>query len=280
MAELRLATERVNWDKLRESRDYRAFLRVYIETKEISLSDLARAAGFGRGFPGDVISGKRRLTGKSCHAFEMALKVPAPARKLFRFLVARDEPDVFPELEPERVLKTIEELRVRPWSQLRRDLQDKDAPVIEQVFRDPRASLIFAAAGDPDRGATRNEIIERTRLEPSETDTVLRQMVSAGLVENRAGKYSPKDLHLFFQSTRKNEMFLGMYRRACLAMADRAVENLASETEFFFTSAFCVSEARLPELKKTLRETILKFIDDSIQSDGDRITKLSVGFHL
>ena len=84
--------------QLQQSTDYRSFLRVYLAGRSLSLSDFARAAGFGRSFPSDVLSKKRRLTSKSAYAFEKALKLPIAGKKFFRLLVALEEHDSFPEI--------------------------------------------------------------------------------------------------------------------------------------------------------------------------------------
>jgi transcriptional regulator with XRE-family HTH domain len=281
MAECRLATESsASWETVRSADNYRAFLRAYLEERGLSLSDLARAAGFGRGFPGDVISGKRRLTAQSCFAFEKAMKLPPAGRKLFRLLVARDERDVFPELEHNKILQSIESLRAKPWNRSRRDVRDSDAPISRQALQNPSAIAVFAAAGKPESGATLSELRVRTRLSEPELLKAIESLVIAGLLVVEGESYKPTDLHLFFKAGDQKEAFKALFTRATEKSARRAKENVGSDSEMFFTSTFCVEEDRLPALKRALRETILKFVDDSIHPEGDRIVHLLTSLHL
>lgn len=71
------------FQKLRQSTSYREFLKIYLDSRALSLSDWARATGFGRGFLEYVLSGKRRLTMKSYHPFEKALTVPLVGKNFF-----------------------------------------------------------------------------------------------------------------------------------------------------------------------------------------------------
>lgn len=247
----------------------------------MSLSDIARASGFGRGFPGDVLAGKRRLTTKSAYAFEQALRLPAAGRKLFRLLVARDEADVFPELDRGRINAGIEELRSKPWSAPRRKVLESESRAIRSVFRDHRAIHVYAAAGRPDRGATLEEIRVRTRLSVEDLRIVLDALERGALLKfNEAEqRYVPQDLHLFVPSGERDELFLRLFRQACVEASERVLPGLMSASEFFFSSTFTVGEKRLPELKQALKDTILRFIDDSIDADGERLTNLTVAFH-
>lgn len=287
MAESRLATEssrppqHQDWKRLRTADSYRSFLKVYLEEKSLSLSDFARFSGFGRGFPGDVLSGKRRLTTKSAFAFEQALRVPSRARKLFRLLVARDEPDVFPEIERENVLTAIEELRWKNWGSSRRKIQEGATPQIPAVFDDPMAILVYAASGQPETGATPAEIAGRAGLSVNEATRVALRLQDASLLkfESKSGRFIPQDLHLFVQAGDRSEFFVRLFRQACSRAASRVETGLASDKEFFFASALTVSTSRLPELKQALREVALKFVDESIEPEGDTVVSMTVAFH-
>lgn len=268
------------WNEIRSARDYRSFLKAYVKTREINLSDLARAAGFGRGFPGDVISGKRRLTQKSSYAFEKALKLPAPGKKLFRFLVASEEADLFPEIERDSIAPRIEILRAKPWETSRRNVRELESPSYAKLFEDPRVALIYAAAGEPGKGATYEEIRQRTRLTEEELRAFVEKLERAGLLEIKQDQYMPRDLHLFLESGAMSEILVSYFKRACRTAGERVAANVGSKQEFFFSSAFCVREERLPELKKALRETILKFVDDGIDPNGDRVIQLLASLHL
>jgi hypothetical protein len=267
-------------DSLRKAPDYRTFLQAYLDTREISLSDLARAAGFGRGFPGDVISGRRRLTARSYRAFEGALKIPPSGKRYFRLLVAREERDLFPELKPESVERGISELRNREWVRSRRELPERTNPSVSEVMRDRNCLAVYAAAGSPGSGATHEQLAQRTRLSNEEVKKAITLLIKAGVVEESAGRVFPKDLHVALKSVGTGAAFSALFQSACKAAAARSLSAVPSENELFFTSSFGIDETRLPELKAALRSVILKFVDESIEPEGNRVVHLTTGLHL
>ncbi len=274
------------WQPVRAARDYRTFLKAYLEVRDLNLADLARAAGFGRGFPGDVISGKRRLTAKSFYAFEKGMKLPASGRKLFRLLVAREESDLFPDVARESLETMIEALRKKPWSGTRRMAKEADSRSFA-LFEDYRVALIYAASGQPGRGASLEELKKRTSLGSAELLSVTQRMTTAGLLVKAESedRWEPQDLHLFLQSGHQksgdqNELLTTLFRRGCRAASERVAKGASSSSEMFFSSALCVHEEKLPQLKAALRETMLKFVDDSIEAEGDRVVQLLCSLHL
>lgn len=268
------------FEQLRYNSNYREFLKNYLEARSLSLSDFARATGFGRGFPGDVISGKRRLTAKSFPAFEKALKLPLSGRKYFRYLVALAEPDIFPDLTPSQVERALQELRSKPWNRPYRQIQEKEDPSFQFLLQDQDVMAVYAAAGSPESGATREQILQRTRLSEGNLEKALKRLESVGLLTKTGDLYFPKDLHLFLMSSDKSQLLTALFQKAAEKAQRRAPTGVSSATEFFFTSQFCVHEKDLPALKLALRETILKFVDEAIASEGDRIAKLVTALHL
>jgi transcriptional regulator with XRE-family HTH domain len=268
-----------SWNKIRASEDYRSFLKTYLSEFSLSYSDFARVAGVTRGFPSDVIQGKRRLTSQSCFHFEKALKLPAAGRQLFRMLVAKEEPDEFPEFRPVRVLQAIDELRTKTWLEPRRTLHDREAPQARTVFQDRKAALVYASSGEPGKGATFDEMLKRTRLKEAELREVIDRLVAAGILRREEDRLISQELHLFVPAADRNAMFTKIFQNACQAASESVVRAVDSEQDMFFTSAFCVKESQLPMLKAALRETVLRFVDNSIAPDGDRIVHLISALH-
>jgi len=87
-------------------------------------------------------------------------------------------------------------------------------------------------------------------------------------------------VHVFLQAMGQNQNFVGLFQEMARMASQRIGESLTSDREMFFTSTFCIDEKKMPELKKQLRSTILKFVDDSIQHDGNRTVSLITAFHL
>jgi hypothetical protein len=262
-----------DWQRLSRAENYREFLKIYLEVRSRKRSDLARSAGVGRGFPGDVISKKRRLTPKSYYAFEKALKVPSQGRKLFRLLVAREEADVLPALDRGQIETEIDIIRKKSWLPARRNVGSRENSNSQNVFKDHATILVYAASGQPEQGATLEEIKLRTGLDDEKIKKALKNLSETGLVQmdQQAAKYIPRDLHLFFKTDDAGRLLVEFFQRACMAAAKRIPVAVESEQELFFSSTFCISKANLPKLKIALRETVLRFVDDAIQPDGDSL---------
>jgi hypothetical protein len=267
--------------ELRKASDYRIFLKTYLELFDYSLSDFARATGFGRGFPGDVISGKRRLSAKSSHAFEKALKLPIKGKKLFRFLVAREETDLYPEIDRTKVAVEIENLQEQPWRRQRTEIQEGHGLSFKTSSLDKNKLAVYAASGDLETGATYQEIQQRTGFSKAEILKYIEELEKLNLIEIRDSvRVIPKDIHVFLKITNQNTLLTQTFIQS-IEMAKKAIGNQdRTNDEFFFNSSFCIKKDKLPELKAELRETVLKYIDDSIDSSGDGIAHLLLALHL
>lgn len=263
---------------LQQSKDYRHFLKTYLTGRSLSLSDYARATGFGRSFPSDVLSGKRRLTARSAYAFEKALRLPLLGKKFFRLLVAKEELDTFPETSRENIENNVKELRTKSWQSAHRKVKENDSANLVELLVDSRAMAVYAASGEPDSGATREDIEKRTRLFGKELERNIENLERAQLIELREGQYFPKDLHLFFQMHNCSQLLATIFQKSCRLASER-IEKCDSNSELFFASNLCVREDSMPDLKKALREVILKFVDESVNSAGDRVVRLITALH-
>jgi transcriptional regulator with XRE-family HTH domain len=283
MAECRLAIDKnlQQWSKVKEAKNYRDFLRAYLDERSINLSDLARLTGFARGFPSDVISGRRRLTARTYPAFEKALKIPASGRKLFRLLVAIEEPDIFYDLKmsPDLLCEAVENLRKSAWIKSRRDLATREVPFIENLGQNPHIMSVFAAAGLPGQAASIEQIQKKTQLTRQEVQSSLSALQNSGLIRRIEDLYEPVELHLFLKAFDQSEAITALFQRSCLHASKRSSIAMGSNEELFFASSFCIDSGRLPELKNALRETILKFVDEAMNSDGDRVIQLITALH-
>lgn len=281
MVDFRLATKedlQSFYQALQQSPDYRNFLKIYLREKGLNISDFARATGFSRSYPSDVLAKKRRLTSKSATKFEKALKLPSLGRKLFCLLVAAEESDVFPEIDRLKLQKNIFELRQKSWMTDRHKMKESDSAAIEILLSDSRVMAIYAAAGEPEIGASLEEIQKRTRLFGQELNRNLVKLEEIGFLHFKQDRYFPKDLHLFLETTDQSRLLKSVFQKAC-RMASESVQNPESKHEMFFCSSFCIQEEALPELKAALRELVLKYIDDSIRPDGDRVVRFVTALH-
>lgn len=269
------------WEKIRKAKTYREFLAAYLAEFGFSLSDFARASGFGRGFPGDILSGKRRLTAKSSFAFEKALKLPLPGRKLFRFLVASEEPDLYPELDRDKLVVEMAQLRAKDWKRTRHSVHEGTLPKIQNQLLDKKVLATYAAAGTPVSGAALVDIQKRTGFAADQVLKFVKELESLRLLEfTSETQVLPKDQHVYLQTTDQSALLNHTFRQSARIAVERISQQRQLQDEFFFNSSFCVRLDQLAEFKKELRETVLKFVDNATAEEGNRVVHLLTALHL
>jgi antitoxin component HigA of HigAB toxin-antitoxin module len=261
--------------------DYRSFVKTYLQMKNLNFSDFSRAANCTRAFTNQVLSNKRRLTSKSVYTFEQAFKLPLNAKKIFRLLVAKEEVDLFPEMDRSNIENQIKKLQMSIESKCRKDYSEADFIQIDKDFElSHHAISIFAACGDQDHGASYSQIYGRTRLADNILEKNLDLLLKMNLLEKKEELYFPVNLHVYLQTKTQSELLSSVFKMAVNSATAR-VDHIAEQSdEYFFASQFCINESQMPALKRELRETILKFVDDSIVSNGDRVVKVVTALHL
>lgn len=172
----------------------------------------------------------------------------------------------------------MQDLRSKNWQPEHRKIKEYESTGLVDLLADSRIMSIYAASGEPDQGATFEQIEKRTRLYGKELERSIQSLQIAGIIELREGLYYPKDLHLFLQVEDRSQLLKAIFQKSCRSASER-IENYQNDSEMFFTSTLCVQEASLPELKKALREVILKFVDDSVNPAGDRVVRLLTALH-
>lgn len=264
------------------SSDYRSFVKTYLQMKSLNFSDFSRAANCTRAFTNQVLSNKRRLTAKSLYTFEQAFKIPLNAKKIFRLLVAKEECDLFPEMDRSNLDNQIKKLQMSLENKLRKDYNEEDFDLHKNIDFElsHQAISIFAACGDQDTGASREQIYQRTRLADNVLDKNIELLMKMNLLEKKDDLYFPINLHLYLQTKSQSELLSSSFKMAANSAAARVAHVTDDSNEYFSSSQFCINENQLPALKKELRECILKFVDDSIVSNGDRVVKVVAALHL
>jgi hypothetical protein len=255
-----MTDKQINWKKIQESGDYRSFLKNYLDEHSLSLSDFARATGFGRAFPGAVILGKRRLTAKSYAVFDTAMKLPLSGRKLFKNLVALEEPTIFPKINVENIPKIVQELRCKTWVKVQ-----KNSDAVSSL---PNAFTVLAALGTPAHGANPQKIAELTGLTPAEVMTALNSLELAKLISSQNGEYKTNDAFIVLHTNENPETV----KQQILDLAKRV--SLSNEDTFFLGASICVDLHRLPELKINLRKKIHQFLEEAHDGNGNKVVQL------
>lgn len=274
--------ESQDFSALYQVADYRSFLQSYISIRKMKLSDFARAAGCTRGFPSDILIGRRRLTSKSYPSFEQAFKLPTHQKKLFQLLVAKEEPDIFTHIDPSTIdakIKTIKESSAEKSRRATLTADPANPDFFNRVLENPFAMTVLSSTGDPETGATRQQIQHRTRLPDTVLDKLLTHLQECRLLRFENDRFFTQNMHLFFQVNSTSETLYRLFSQATKT-AEKRLANINEGTdEFFFTSQFCIQENQMPHFKQELKDLILKFIDDSISSDGNRVVKLLTSLH-
>lgn len=275
-----MATEGL--DVLRSASDYRAFLSLYLRWKNMSQASLARAAGVGRGFPSDLITGRRPLTLKTFLSLERCMKLPPTPKRFFKLLVALENQDVAQTLgqTPAVVREEVERLRSRPWKNNAAKTFPRASASRQTLLGSVRVLKVLAAAGSPDAGASRDELSLRSGLAEAELTEYLTAMISEGLLQEENGRFFPRDFHVFFDGKELRAAFLAQFSAACRGTAERADRHLNESSELYWTSYFCVKKDKLPAYKQALKQTLLQFVDDAIETEGgDAVVQLLVALH-
>lgn len=268
-----------------ESSDYRAFLSATLDALastqkrgKFSQAAFARKAGFkSRGFTQEVISGRKRITSQSFPKFTKALQLPRHAGAVFKLLVLRDEPDFNEEnLSKETIERELGEARDR----LRSDLAiDEGGEALSKSLHGHRHVLaVYAVLGNRERGASFDDIVRRTGLQPALCRRVLEHLVSQNLAREKGDRFVSINSHLVFQGLGGDHPAKNAYLETVSDLHKSAASDFSDPEKVFVQSYFSIDPRRLPELKKRLWSVVLDFVDEFDHDDGERVGKLVVGF--
>lgn len=284
--DFRLATKKnelssADFEELSLSANYRLFLESYLRLRHLSYATFARTAGFTRPFPAQIISGQRALTLKSFYAFEKALKTPLYLKKIFKFLVARDLPNLFPDIDEDEIEDKIGKLQRFKGQSPRKNLMEMNPnQTMNEVSITYHAISIYAAAGDPLTGSTLEQIEQRARLPLNVIKKNIENLIQMGLLRFENEIYYTNDLHVFMKTNSQSKLLNTIFKQELSACENRLSLVTDQTHEMFFASQFCIDEKKMPQLKQEFRDLILKFVDDSLESNGNRILKILTSLHL
>ncbi len=284
------SSEESLWNSLKRAQTYREFLRIYFDEKPISYASFARQTGFGRSFPSDVVSGRRRLSHNSFLIFEKNLALPVAGKRLFRMLLQLEEPDLFldsPKASHE-IINRIRELKVSKWTLSRKSLLESNA--VDKILVDSNIMMVFACCGIKGKGSTYSEVLKKSGLPKLELDNFLKSLLAVNLLSvhsngpkknltfESSDYFEPSDTHVFYNLNSNKPLLTKLFTNAANLAIER-ISNTHHEDNLFFTSVFCINSSKLKELKAQLRELTLKFIDESIAEEGDKMVRLTTAFH-
>ncbi|MES2854725.1 MAG: hypothetical protein V4692_02625 [Bdellovibrionota bacterium] len=240
-----------------------------------SYAEIARRAGFAsRNFPREIACGHRKVSAKSIPKLCRALGFKGDSAKYFTLLASLENPQIDSDLRSrDEIKESLTKLRGRltrsPLS--RKDVADTSIYLIEEW------PTIYAALGTFEHGASLDDIILRSGFGEAKCEKILVAMESRSLVRKDGDRFYAINGHLIFSEKIDKGAFKKYFAKGLKKLETAAEDSFNADDKLFFQSSFSVSTARMPELKKELRELILKFVDESEQSDGDRVSTLLCG---
>ncbi|MES2966106.1 MAG: hypothetical protein V4760_19660 [Bdellovibrionota bacterium] len=137
---------------------------------------------------------------------------------------------------------------------------------------------VYAVLGNRERGASFEDIVRRTGLQPAICRRVLDQLLSQNLAQAKADRYFSQNSHLVFQGLGGDHPAKTAYLETVSDLHKSAATDFSDPEKVFVQSYFSVDPRRLPELKKKLWSVVLDFVDEYDHDDGERVGKLVVGF--
>ena len=264
---------------LMEAPSYRSFIQCWIteraKSKKFGYADIARLGGFSaRSFPRDVALGQKRLTLNSLSKFSKGLQLPAELSEYFRIMVEIEYEDCRTKtIDPIRLLEAKARLKERILGK-----QSPSAVSANAAFKISTLPEVYAALGSTEKGATISEILHRTTLSSIAVEAALEQMITFGIAMKKKARYFPSKAHLSFEHLQQSEIFKKHFIWSSERSARMVKTGLSSDSRLFLSSAFSVNQQDLPKLKEELRNLLLKFVDTSEKTDGNKVINLVASF--
>jgi hypothetical protein len=240
----------------------------------LNYAKVARDAGFkSRSLAREVLMGKKRLTPKTWRAFLEALRLPKELETYFEYLVAQTHSDC-------RVSEATFNRQKKSISKLKERIVDKYG-FSENGISFSDASVhwptLYAALGSVGRrGVTVQEIVEKTRLERSIVEKEMLELKRRTVVLEHNKRFMATRDHLSFTGDQGKEYLKNLFLWQSQNAMSAVRSNEQSAQMLFLASTFSVRKKDLQELKKKLQETVLLFIDQAEDVEGDAVTRLTV----
>ena len=240
----------------------------------LTYAALARAAGFAaRSFPRDVVLGVKNLSPTSCAQMIKGLSLRGDLAELFQLLVEIEHPSNRLTRVPDaKVQQRIQTLRGR--IQKTATSATASAVVSQSTFKADSIPVIYAALGDPARGATEDQVVSRTKLTRKEVKDGIAVLQTSGIVETFDRRIRVKELHLNLPGLTQDQLFERFFRSTGELALRSARQNFANPESLFFSSCFSVHTNDLTQLKSELRSVLLKFVDHGESSTGEKVAYL------
>lgn len=266
--------------ELLEAPDYRCFLSVLYKTNksknsQFSYTYIAKQCGFSsKGFVKDVIDSKKNISVDSAHKFIIGLSLPRIWGDYFLNLVLIEKTQN--NNEQEKLIKENIRLKERILN-LKSLVSEKS---VDKYFAHQQWPYVYAALGNPQRGASAIEIQNRTSLDYKTIDKILDFLVSEKLAIRENDRFIATSNSAFFQNLGASGFFRQYFLKSIFNIQQKSQKNFTSNNALFYTISVSVSSAKMPQLKQELADLFDKFTTQIESPDGDKVAELTCGFHI
>jgi uncharacterized protein (TIGR02147 family) len=267
-----------------EKTNYRIFFEEALRLKKMQNPHFSntlfvmKAGLSSRSFPGDVIRGKKNITLRSIPKVMHALGLTGVLSKYFTLLVELEHPSLRVTAKTDQALqKELLNLRVK----FKNKVQRPKAQIEGEMFNQFHRSLVYAALGTPELGATFKEVLQKTKLESKICKRELETLVRIGAADfQRSGdrKYRATQSHLVFADMQGHHNFQKHILSALQEAQKHAYNGIKRETELFFHSVLSINQRDSEKLKLALREILTDFVGSSEVAEGDSLSHLICTF--
>jgi hypothetical protein len=271
--------------------NYRQFMKLFFDKKNsfkspraMSFQQFSQRSGLSsRSFAADILAGRKKITPLSLEKVILGLSLGKLWADYFRALVATEEPRFWNEkLSSSDYKKKCDQIRAR--------LLKKGTVVRAGDFNDnseldilamPEFPLVFASLGSLEKGASLEEIVNRSRLKPYQIAEVLRSLIQLNWVQydSVTQRYFAKPAFLEFVQMGSDKNFEKAYLNALNLIKSRFVKLSNRSDQTFLTQTFAIKKSRVSELNHRIKDVILEFCDYAEDCDGDTIGELLVSFN-
>ena len=260
---------------LAHAKDYREFLNLVIvemesETGRGVKATICRKAGFGsRSYLSEILSGKKGLSRDAMLRLKTALKLTGSLAKLFEALVIKEHPMIEPKTDLIRLNQKITELR----GELK-NLTVSSQKNIKPDLNRPEFFQIYAALGAWDKGASLDEISNRTGLSTRIIKSVLLLMIKKEIVELKQDRYFALSSKVDDISSKDFESVSLMVRKVCSTIHRNSAALVKDEVNLNLYSAFSIRRDQMPKLKKALQKAVFDVLDEYQDDNGDCVEQI------
>lgn len=257
-----------------ECENYRDLLKLQLSQptgkKPKSWAGLAKSAGFSsKSFLRDMLAGKKRLTARSLPKVIKAFKLEGDVQVLFEYLVKREEEDIRQASETESFIK-------KQLSKTRRRILNQGQPQTHtKIYEIPMLIDVYAALGSTTNGVTVESVAKKTKFSITQIHNCLATLIDYELVRKTGVRYLPTENHLIFNKLGSEDAFKSFYEALLHEALGATGDRFKSEQDLFFASVLSVKKTQLPEIRHALRNTLLRFIDENEDEDGESLVHLS-----